>query len=82
MFKCWLWLSFFRFLWEIFEEGRIKNLVSGLDKKSGQDGRHTKHAILKEGSETSKKTADLIASYIDMMGWCNKWAGMFDSQTR
>ena len=29
--------SFFRFMWDLFEQDRIKNLIEGLDKKSGAD---------------------------------------------
>ena len=29
--------SFSRFMWDLFEQDRIKNLIEGLDKKSGAD---------------------------------------------
>ena len=78
-------------MWEIFEQERIKNVVSGLDKKSGSDailavsyadsvGRKKTGAQLKESDdkkikESTKKIKELIDNFTEMKGSSNKWAG-------
>ena len=57
---------FFRFLWDLFEQDRIKNLIEGLDKKSGADaivgisyseghGRSKKGAMYREDTSNDKR---------------------------
>ena len=58
--------SFFRFMWDLFEQDRIKNLIEGLDKKSGADaivgisysegdGRSKKGAIYRKDTSIDKR---------------------------
>ena len=58
--------SFFRFMWDLFEQDRIKNLIEGLDKKSGADaivgisysegqGRSKKGAIYRNDTSIDKR---------------------------
>ena len=80
--------NIFRFLWDIFEQDRIKNIISGLDKKSGpdailaisydeSDGRNKKTATLKKDGEKSKKIRELIGNFVDIKGSSNNWAGKY-----
>ena len=57
---------FFRFLWDLFEQDRIKHLIEGLDKKSGADaivgisysegqGRSKKGAIYRTDTSNDKR---------------------------
>jgi hypothetical protein len=75
-------------LWDIFEQDRIKNIISGLDKKSGpdailaisydeSDGRNKKTASLKKEGEKSNKIRELIGNFIDIKGASNNWAGTY-----
>ena len=58
--------SFCRFMWDLFEQDRIKNLIEGLDKKSGADaivgisysegdGRSKKGAIYRNDTSIDKR---------------------------
>jgi len=75
------------FLWETFESERIKNLISGLEKKKGYSaicaveysydskGKERKDAKLKDkNSDGGKKIMGLINNFIDMKGGCDNWA--------
>ena len=85
----------FRFLWETFESERIKNLISGLEKKKGYSaicaveysydskGKERKDAKLKDkNSDGGKKIMGLINNFIDMKGGCDNWAGKYETVLR
>jgi len=61
-----------RFLWQIWEDGKIKALVSGLDRKTLIRGLQTKESLT-EG-EVNNKIKDLVANWKDMRGTNNAWA--------
>jgi hypothetical protein len=69
-YKCSFDLS--RFLWQIWEDGKIKALVSGLDRKTLIRGLQTKESLT-EG-EVNNKIKDLVANWKDMRGTNNAWA--------
>ena len=85
-----MYFKTFRFLWETFEAERIKNLISGLEKKKGYSaicaieysydskGKDRKDAKLKDkNSDGGKKIMGLINNFIDMKGGCDNWAGKY-----
>ena len=73
-------------MWETFESERIKNLISGLEKKKGYSAicaieySYNQYIIKKFGyknSDGGKKIMELINNFIDMKGGCDNWAGKY-----
>jgi hypothetical protein len=57
----------------VWEEGKIKSLISGLDRRILIRGLQTKEALA-EG-EINRKIQDLVTNWKDMRGTNNAWAG-------
>ena len=75
-------------MWDVFESGRIQNLISGLENKKGYGAiraieytndpkRHDrKYAKIKDKtSGDGQKIIGLINNFRDMKGGCDNWAG-------
>ena len=61
-----------RYLWRIWEHGKIKSFVTGLDKQAMIKGLQTEEDF-KEGDEASKLNA-LVKNYRDTRGQHDGWA--------
>ena len=64
-----------RYLWQIWEEGKVKALVSGLDRSTLIRGLQSKDDL--RTGETSKKIKELIQYWRENRGNNNTWASKF-----
>jgi len=62
-----------RYLWTIWEQGKVQSLVSGLDKKAMVKGLQT-DADFEDGQEDNVKVKKLVNSFRDTRGDHNNWA--------
>ena len=62
-----------RYLWSIWEQGKVKRIVSGLDTKAMVKGLQT-DADFEDGQEDNVKVKKLVSSFRDTRGDHNNWA--------
>ena len=61
-----------RFFWQMWEDGKIKALITGLDRKTLIRGLQTKESL--SSGAVHEKILDLVANWKDMRGTNNAWA--------
>ena len=66
--------SVIRYLWQVWENGKVKSLVSGLDKKTLVRGLQTKEAM--KSGDLNTKVKELVHYWRDTRGSHNTWACM------